>query len=141
LDACREAWLIWLRLTSGESILEDLLETQEFQDGKIDGRVESETTLVRTKGGVELNSVSAVDLALALVIFPDDTELNDTLGDGGDLEGLLVLGVLLEEGGVLEGRDQLWRMIIVSLARRTRSMAVEVWAARCECGSDGDSPL
>jgi hypothetical protein len=141
LYACLESWLIWLRLTSGESILEDLLETQELQDGKVDGRVESETTLVRTKGGVELYSVSAVDLALALVIFPDDTELDDTLGDGGDLEGLLVLGVLLEEGGVLEGRDQLWRMNTVSLAHRTRRMTVEVWTGRYERDGECDSPL
>jgi hypothetical protein len=88
--------------------------------------VESETTLVRAKGGVELYSVSAVDLALALVIFPDNSELNDTLGDGGNLESLLVLWVLLEEGGVLEGGDQLWRIFTVSLARKTNLMVAEV---------------
>ena len=76
--------------------------------------MESETTLVGTKGRVELYSVSAVDLALSLVVFPDDTELDDTLGDGGDLEGLLVLGVLLEESRVLKGRGKLWRLQVSS---------------------------
>lgn len=94
-------------LTSGKSILEDLLETQELQDGEVHGRVESQTTLVRPKGRVELHSVSSVDLALALVIFPYYSELNDTLWDGGHLECLLVLGVLLEQRAVLEGGDQL----------------------------------
>jgi hypothetical protein len=44
---------------------------------------------------------------LAFVIFPDDTELNDTLGNGHDLEGLAVLGLLLEKSGVLEGGGEL----------------------------------
>jgi len=47
--------------------------------------MESETTLVRTKGRVELNTVAAVDLENAVIVLPDDTELDDTLGDGGDL--------------------------------------------------------
>jgi len=68
-------------LTSSQGILEDLLETQELQDGKIDGRVQTETALVWAKGGVELDSVAAVDLDLVLVVLPDDAELDDTLGD------------------------------------------------------------
>lgn len=71
--------------------------------------MEAETALVRTKGRVELDTETAVDLELAVVIFPDDAELDDALGDGGDLEGSLVLGVLLEEGGVLEGRGKLYK--------------------------------
>lgn len=55
-----------------------------------------------------MNSVSAVDLDLVLVIFPDDTELDDAFWDGGDLESFLVFWVLLEEGRVLEGGGQLW---------------------------------
>lgn len=39
---------------------------------------------------------------LTLVILPDNAELNDTLGDGDHLEGLAVLGLLLEQSGVLE---------------------------------------
>lgn len=54
-----------------------------------------------------MHTVSAVDLELALVIFPDNAELDDAFGDGGDLERLLVFWVLLEERRVLKGRDKL----------------------------------
>jgi len=47
-------------------------------------------------------------LDLALVVLPCDSELDDTLWDGSDLESLLVLWVLLEQGTVLEGRGELY---------------------------------
>jgi len=50
---------------------------------------------------------TTVDLDLALVIFPCDSELDDALWDGSDLESLAVLWVLLEQGRVLEGGGQL----------------------------------
>ena len=101
------ATLATTHVQTGKSILEDLLETQELKDGKVDSGVETETTLVRTESRVELHTVTLVDLALALVVLPDNTELDDALGDGGNLEGLLVLGVLLEKRGGLEGGDEL----------------------------------
>ena len=88
--------------TACQSILEDLLEAQEFQDRQIYCGVESKTPLVGAQGRIELYTVSAVDLELTLVIFPDNTELDDSFGDCGDLEGLLVFWVLLEEGRVLK---------------------------------------
>src|SRR3954464_7777393 len=63
------------QLTSGKRILEDLLETQELEDGEIYSGVESETALVWAESGVELHAVSFVDLALALVVLPDHAEL------------------------------------------------------------------
>jgi hypothetical protein len=69
--------------------------------------VESETTLVWTKGGIELHTVSTVYLDLALVIFPGDTELNYSLRDGGNNQCLLVLWVLLEKAGVFDGGRKL----------------------------------
>ena len=77
--------------------------------------METETTLVRTESRVELHAVTLVDLALALVVLPDNAELDDTLGDGDNLEGLLVLGVLLEEGGGLQGGDELceWKSVLL----------------------------
>ena len=42
--------------------------------------MESETALIRTDGGIELNSVSAVDLNLAVVVDPRNTELDESLG-------------------------------------------------------------
>jgi hypothetical protein len=70
--------------------------------------VQPETTLVGAKGRVKLDTVAAVDLDVALVVLPDNTELNDALGNGDDLEALAVLGVLLEEGGLLKGAGKLW---------------------------------
>jgi hypothetical protein len=93
---------------AGKGILEDLLETQELEDGQVDCRVQAETALVWTEGRVELDAVALVDIALALVVLPDNAELDDALGDGNDFECLLVLGVLLEDGGALEGGGELW---------------------------------
>jgi hypothetical protein len=84
---------------AGQGILEDLLKAKELENGEVDSGVETETTLVWAESRVELHTVALVDLALALVVLPDDAELDDALRDRGDLEGLLVLGVLLEEGG------------------------------------------
>ena len=95
-----------VKLTSSQGILEDLLETQELQDAEVDSWVESQTTLVWTKSRVELNTISTVDLQLSLVIFPDNSELDDSLGDGDDLEGNLVFWILLKECAVFEGRDE-----------------------------------
>lgn len=77
--------------------------------------METETTLVGTQSRVELDTETAVDLEVALVVLPDDAELEDTLGDGADLEGIAVLRVLLEEGGVLESRGQLYERTNVSI--------------------------
>jgi hypothetical protein len=72
--------------------------------------MESQSSLIWAQGRVKLHTVSAVDLDLVLVIFPDNAELDDAFGNGDDLEGGLVLGLLLEEGAVLEGGDKLWLM-------------------------------
>jgi hypothetical protein len=94
-------------LTSSQGILEDLLEAQELQDTEIDGGMEPQSSLVWAQGRVELHTVSAVYLDLVLVIFPDHTELYDPFGNGDDLEGSLVLGLLLKERAVLESGDKL----------------------------------
>lgn len=61
--------------------------------------MESETTLVRTQGRVELNSVTTVDLDLSLVVFPGNSELDDSFRDLDNLEALGVFRVLLQERG------------------------------------------
>jgi len=71
--------------TASQCILENLLEAQELEYGKVDGGMEAETALVRSKRGVELDTVATVELNLAFVVFPGDTELDDTLGNGGNL--------------------------------------------------------
>lgn len=47
--------------------------------------MEAKTALVGAECGVELNTVAPVDLELLFVVFPGDTELDDSLGDGGNL--------------------------------------------------------
>ena len=69
--------------------------------------MESKAALVWTQGRVELDTISAVELELSLIVFPDHTELDDSLGDGDNLESSLVLRILLEESAVLQGRSQL----------------------------------
>ena len=43
---------------TGQSVLENLFEAEELEDGEIDGGMEAETTLVGTEGGIELNCVN-----------------------------------------------------------------------------------
>lgn len=100
---------------TSQSILEGLLEAEELEDGKVDGGVKTKTTLVGSESRVilhtkyerassydstrktDLNTEAAVDLSLTAVVFPNDTELDNTLRDLNDLEGLCVLRVLREE--------------------------------------------
>ena len=94
-------------LTARQRILEDLLKAEELQDAEIHSGVESKATLVRPKCRVELHAESAVHMHSTLVILPDDSELDDSLWDRGDLEGLLVFRILFEECAMLEGRGKL----------------------------------
>lgn len=91
----------------GKAVLEDLLESEELQDGQVDGGVEPESALVGPDGGVELNTVSAVDLDLSVVVNPWDAEHDDPLGLDEPLDdsGLLELGPRLDDG--LEGLEDL----------------------------------
>jgi hypothetical protein len=75
--------------------------------GEVHGRVQPETALVGAKGRVELHTISAVDLNVALVVLPDDSELDHALRDGNDLQANPVFGMLLKERAVLESADEL----------------------------------
>lgn len=97
----------WEILTSSKGILEDLLKAEELENGQVDSGVQTQAALVGAQGRVELDPVAAVDLDVALVILPLHAELDDALGDGGDLEGGAVLWVLLEQSAVLQGRGEL----------------------------------
>jgi hypothetical protein len=59
--------------------------------------VQSQTTLVRTEGRVELDSVTSVDGDRTVISLPADSELDDSFGDLDDGEGSSVLGLLLQE--------------------------------------------
>jgi hypothetical protein len=102
---------------ASQGVLEDLLETEAFisdavesedsqlQDGKVDGGVQSKTTLVRTESRVELDSETSVDSNGSVIPLPGNSEVDDSLGNLDDLQSTSVLGVLLEER--LKGRGDL----------------------------------
>ena len=69
--------------------------------------MEPQTTLVGTESGIELDTITPVDLELSLVVLPDNTELNDTFRDGNYGKALFEFWVDGEELGSLEGRDKL----------------------------------
>lgn len=73
------------------------------KDGKITG--EKQNARKSVEEGTHLDSITAVDLDLSLVVLPSDTELDNSFRDLGDGECLFVLGVLLEER--LESRGDL----------------------------------
>lgn len=98
-----------VELTASQSILENLFKAQELEDRQVHRRMKSQSSLVWPQCRVELYTVSAIDLDFTLVIFPGDSELDNTLGDRSDLESGLVFWVLLEEGGVFESRGKLYR--------------------------------
>jgi len=52
--------------------------------------VESNTTLIRPNGGVELNAIASVDMIFALVIYPWHTEYHYSLGFDDPLKNLLL---------------------------------------------------
>ena len=62
---------------SGQTVFQDLLKPEEFDDGKIDRRMEPQTALVGTDRRVELNSVAAVHLYFSVVVDPWHAEDDD----------------------------------------------------------------
>lgn len=59
--------------------------------------MQSKTTLVRTEGRVELNTVAYVDFDFTVVIFPWNTELDNTLRDLNDTQSSFVFWLLFEK--------------------------------------------
>ena len=93
-----------------QRILENLLETEEFQDRGIHRGVETQTSLVGTDRVVELHAVTGIDLYLALVVYPDHLEgktavrLHDALCDTVGLEfRVLVVGFLYRHENFAHG--------------------------------------
>jgi hypothetical protein len=82
---------------TSEGILEDLLKSEELEDRQVDGRVKTETALVRAKSRVKLHTVATVYVGLSLIVFPNNAELDDTLWDLNDLKCTFVFGMFCEE--------------------------------------------
>ena len=85
---------------TGQAVLEALLKTQELDDGQVDTGMEPQAALVGTDGRVELHTVAAVDLHLAVVIHPGHAEHDHALGLHHTLDqaGLLVFGMGGDDG-------------------------------------------
>ena len=89
----------------GQGVFQDLLEAEELDDGQVDRGVEAQTALVGADRGVELHTVAAVDLNLAVVVHPGNAEHDDALGLDEALHetGFFPLGVLVND--VLEALE------------------------------------
>jgi hypothetical protein len=75
--------------------------------GEVDARMEAEAALVWAKGRVELDAVPAIELEVALVVLPNDAELDDALGNRDDGQSSLELWVLLKERAIFERAGEL----------------------------------
>jgi hypothetical protein len=131
---------------TSQGILEDLLKAQKLEDGQVDGWMETETTLVGTEGGVELDTVASVDVGFALVVLPDDTELHDALGDLEE-RGVSMISWRAEidgEGGLEIRRGRGTRTKVVELTSKAHLNDLEstlVLGVLGEEGSDSDGKL
>ena len=64
----------------GQSVLEDLLEAEELDDGEIHGRMQTHAALVGADAAVELHAITAVDLHVSFVVYPRNAEHDNALG-------------------------------------------------------------
>ena len=92
---------------TGEGVLEGLLEAEELDNALVYAGMEAKTALVRTDCAVELNTVAAVNYYVAVIVYPRNSELNNSFGlnESFDNSRLYILGALLEHG--LDGLENL----------------------------------
>ena len=62
-----------------QGVLEDLLKAEELQDRQVNCWMETKAALVRSNCGVKLDAVSAINLNVASVVNPRNTEHNNAL--------------------------------------------------------------
>ena len=82
---------------SSQRVLEDLFESQKLNDRQIDSGMETETSLVWTNSRIVLDTEGTIDLNLALVINPRNTELNGTFWFSQTDHDIHIFRVLLED--------------------------------------------
>lgn len=103
---------------SGQRILEDLFESEEFQDGKIDALVESESALVRSDSVVELHPVSSIHLDIPVLIDSRDSEHDGPFRFDYPFEDLLLLIDFVVVDEVFDGfYDFFYRLYELRLVR------------------------
>jgi hypothetical protein len=99
--------------------------------------VQAQAALVGAESRVELDAVAAVDLEVAGIVLPDDAELDDALGDRGDLEGGAELGVLLEQRAVLESEGELCGKPMSDPCRESRDAKRYILLPLYACSNSG----
>lgn len=63
-----------------QAVFEDLFKAEKLDDRQVDGGMESESALVGSDGAVELHSVTFVDVYFAVVVYPGNSEHDDSFG-------------------------------------------------------------
>ena len=105
---------------AGQRVLKNLLEAKELDDAQVHARVEAQAALIRAEGRVELHAEATVDLNLAVVIDPWNTEDELAFGLAQPLDQAIisVVRVLVEDD--LEGiQDLSERLVEFRFARIT----------------------
>ena len=84
----------------GQAVLDGLLEGEKLHDAEVDAGMEAYATFVGADGAVHLDTETAVDLDLAAVVHPGDTENDHALGLDDTLHDLVFdqMGVRLQVG-------------------------------------------
>ena len=57
-----------------QAVFENLLESEEFNDAEIDGRMQPDAAFIRPDRGIELHAESPVDLHFAVIVHPGHPE-------------------------------------------------------------------
>ena len=84
----------------GEAVFKDLFQAEEFDDGQIDGGVETQSSLVGTDRAVELHAIALVYVYVAVVVHPRHAEQDRAFGFGEALQksGFFIFGVRIDNG-------------------------------------------
>ena len=102
---------------AGETVLQDLLKAQKFQDGQVYRRVEPQAALVGADGGVELHPVAAVHMDLTGIVSPRYPEGDDALRLHEPFQNavLLQLGTAFHHGlqALQNFIDRLMKLLLV----------------------------
>ena len=83
----------------GEAVLENLLKAKELDNAQVYRGMKAKTALVRSKTAIELHAEAAVNLHLARIINPRNTEHNNALRLYNSLKQtcLLILGIRVDD--------------------------------------------
>ena len=79
-----------------QRVLEGLFEGKELQNRKIHRPVETQSAFIWADNIVVLDTVAHVGLHVAFVVYPCDTELNESVGNAKTLDKIALLDTPLQ---------------------------------------------